>query len=354
MNDLQLHSVLPAATVLLVLLVLASSDAIDTAGYTNSTNMTSSEQHAITTDSSNSTNSSCPAWLLEYEQLHAAMRGKPGTKYLVHEVAGLAGGLGDRLRGMMFSVRAAYALKRVVLFTWQHPADVTAFLRPPPNSSINWTLDGIGRQHGKVLQMIDSTKPDISNGALLELKDEFLTFHTNAHMDTPCHSCPALDPWSMEAACLWQKLFRPNQNILDAAAEQLRSIYNTSDTPNFVAVHLRLGGLTGEGEARERGTGNGPMANWMAAVECASKLAQESGINTTAVPILIAADNHQLRGFLSKRYLSNVVAPAGDLPVHLDRARTGAAQHHVSTFVDMVLLGEQVQTIKYACNMHML
>lgn len=41
----------------------------------------------------------CPRWLQQYEDFHAATRGKSHAKYLVFSVDGEGGGLGDRMRG---------------------------------------------------------------------------------------------------------------------------------------------------------------------------------------------------------------------------------------------------------------
>lgn len=70
----------------------------------------------------------CPRWLLDYEKFHAEHRGKRGTKYLVHQVTGESGGTGDRIRGMLFSIRAAAAMGRVLLAKWTIPT-------PSPTSS---------------------------------------------------------------------------------------------------------------------------------------------------------------------------------------------------------------------------
>lgn len=60
----------------------------------------------------------CPAWISNYAAFHKQNRGTPSAKYLVFKANG--GGLGDRLRAMMFTTRLAVSLNRVVLFTWSN------------------------------------------------------------------------------------------------------------------------------------------------------------------------------------------------------------------------------------------
>ena len=69
----------------------------------------------------------------------------------------------------------------------------------------------------------------------------------------------------------------------------------TELAPRYVAVHLRLGGLTGEkvfGSARSGGT---PLGNFLKSIECANRMAKHAGITA---PIMFVADHHELRDFL--------------------------------------------------------
>lgn len=280
-------------------------------------------------------NSACPEWLNRYEQFHLSTRGQPNAKYLVHQTApGLAGGLGDRLRGMMFTVRAAIALQRVVLFTWSHPFEVDNFFTPA--GLINWSIQGLAYQPGKLLTFIDSPNQQVISGDLTGLTDTFLTFQTNMFMDGACYGCPPLNStWSDEAACFWRRLFKPRDEIVAMAQKQLASLYGAPN-PRYIAIHLRLGGLTGERHVEERG--KGPFKNFIAAITCANKLAHNHSFTPSKVPFLMVADNHHLRTFIQAGNLPNIVAPAS-LPVHMDRAREQSLLEHQHTVVDFVLLG---------------
>lgn len=177
-------------------------------------------------------------WLEEYEAFHAANRGKPGTKYLMHTVTGIySGGFGDRcaamieqhahimparalarrlgrmadagerrgrcaaigslhvraarpeswaactaprrprlptapapgsprLRGMLYALRAAAAMKRVVLFQWSYPHALSNFFEPA--GRIDWRPDGLQLpEAGLSLRGIDGPVTELESGALL-------------------------------------------------------------------------------------------------------------------------------------------------------------------------------------------
>lgn len=276
--------------------------------------------------------SSCPAWIDEYETFHRTMRGATDAKYLVHEVEGLAGGLGDRLRGMLFSVRVAHALKRVVLFNWNHPFQVDNFFEPA--SSINWTMTGIDYQKGRTERFIDHQSHVINEGLLMQVTDTFITLQTNMFMTGNCSGCPPLHSgFSADAVCLWKRVLQPARVILQRSEAILQQLFPHNQT--FAAVHMRMGGLTGEG-VQERG--NGPLRNFMDAITCARDLAKSTSIQNTT-PILVVTDNHDFRQFLHNRNIPSIVAPPA-LPVHLDHARQRSVEDHQLSIVDLVMLAK--------------
>ena len=117
-------------------------------------------------------------WLAEYEAFHKANRGRPGAKYLVHSVdSGLNGGVGDRLRGMLFTVRAAAASKRVLLMRWATPHPLHHFLEPA-DGGIDWRMDGIELPAPAVeVSAIDVPVGIPENGPLLTLEAPFVLVH---------------------------------------------------------------------------------------------------------------------------------------------------------------------------------
>lgn len=132
----------------------------------------------------------CPLWLSEYQAMHKKRKGANGAKYLVH-LAESTGGLGDRLHGALSTLRLAYALDRVLLLKWTEPTTITDFLQPA--SGIDWTVEGLALQPGKVLTFINKpgwADPILQNGSLAAINDTFLTVRTNMHLNRSCHGCP--------------------------------------------------------------------------------------------------------------------------------------------------------------------
>lgn len=159
-------------------------------------------------------------------------------------------GLGDRIRGMLFTTRLAAASQRVVLFTWKDdPAEPQAFLAP---AALDWTLQGTGysgsaaaaastpvtdavassnsdipansrrklrgavaspaSSHGVSTSSSSSSlvldayswKPEqqetlrqLKNGFLQQepaVSVKFVTIHTNERAEAECAGCPPLEP----------------------------------------------------------------------------------------------------------------------------------------------------------------
>lgn len=285
-------------------------------------------------------NLSCPLWIVDYQRFHQQQRGRPQAKYLIHEVDGIAGGVGDRLRGMMFAVRVAHASQRVVLFDWAQPYQLTHFFSP--NGHINWTLEGLAMSATRVLHCIDVVCDDVKTGAFLLYKDAVISIRTNSFMDNPCVSCPDLAPWSRDAVCLWHTLFRPNADITAQVYHQLSLLYSRRNV-RYAAIHLRLGGSVGEAELTAATEpvryAHGPLKNFLGAIKCVHALAKISNIDLASTPILLITDNLYLRQFVGSGHLPGFVTPSL-VPVHVDKAANHNLSSHKTTFVDLTMLGK--------------
>eukprot|EP00775_Hariotina_reticulata_P003895 gene3895-4149_t len=294
----------------------------------------------------NSVVDECPAWFLQYEQFHLTNRAQPRAKYLIHKVpatAAASGGLGSRLNAMIFTLRAAAAMKRVVLFTWEFPYGLTNFF--VPGGAIDWTLHGLNvPAETKHYDFVDKDMPAVRDGSILQDSEvNFITFFTNIGADAACYGCPQIELWTREAACIWKRLFRPADDIVLRAEKQLQTLFkNSKRPPVYDALHLRLGGLTGELEfdSVERAGGRNPLQQFANAVECVRKLQQNitgsvatpltplasSGSTDNRLagnesdPVMIMTDNHEFRRLVQGGALGPAfVAPQG-LPIHTDRA----------------------------------
>jgi hypothetical protein len=281
----------------------------------------------------------CPQWLNEYSTFHSQQRGGASTKYLVHLVDGGHGGLGDRLNGAIAMLRLAKALNRVLIIKWTQPYAIEEFLQPA--SAINWSAEGISLQQGVFFNFLDWDRwqdPRLQDRTLNNIQDQFLTITTNMWLNSTCWNCPSISSeWSREAACLWQQLFQPASDVMQMAQDELSRLYPGPPRP-FVAVHLRLGGLTGEAGVPGQDRGKTPLHNVFAGHRCAFGLARNSSIDLRQTPALIVTDNHDLRQAVLESQFGGFVSPGG-LPVHLDRAGSQSLQAHQRTFVDMVMLG---------------
>jgi hypothetical protein len=159
-------------------------------------------------------------------------------RYLIHSVKLGKSGLGDRIRGMLFSTRMAASSKRVILFTWKgDPDEPQAFFVPA--GSIDWRLEGTGYQeeilqssaHTNSLELDmynwmpeqQETLQKVKQGFLQMLQDkQYVTIFTNERGESDCAGCPPLDgPMRVQdsgggiesghnsAACLFRMLFTP-------------------------------------------------------------------------------------------------------------------------------------------------
>jgi hypothetical protein len=129
-------------------------------------------------------------------------------------------------------------------------------------------------------------------------------------------ACPNISAWGSDAACMWGRIFKPipvlqfkaqsqlqvtrpaEWRVISNYNENMQAMFSTVHVPRFTAVHMRLGGLTGE-QAIEHVRGGGtPLNNFFSAVLCATRLARHYA---TAFPIVFVVDNHELRSQLQVR-----------------------------------------------------
>lgn len=97
----------------------------------------------------------CPAWMAEYSAFHNATRYSPSAKFLIYQcshgrederhgshgsMGQFCNGLGDRLQGMMFMTRLAYATSRVLLINNTRPAQLSEGFVP---TSFDWRVGNL-------------------------------------------------------------------------------------------------------------------------------------------------------------------------------------------------------------------
>jgi hypothetical protein len=200
-------------------------------------------------------------------------------------------------------------------------------------------MQGMPYQPGKVFKFVDQegwAQQQLHDGSLDSVLDPFLTVITNLDITASCWGCATLSGWTVETACIWQNMFQPVGAVVDKARQRLQLMYPQQQP--YVAMHLRLGGLTGEEGAPGPERGRSPLHNFLAGSRCATQLASNKSILLTQSPVLLITDHHYLRQAVLEGLFANLITPPG-LPVHLDRAEGQPIHSHQDTFVDMVLMG---------------
>ncbi|GIM07512.1 hypothetical protein Vretimale_11620 [Volvox reticuliferus] len=267
----------------------------------------------------------CAAWVSEYAAFHKATRLAPDAKYILHTCySGMCGGVGDRLRGVLWSVRLAIATQRVILVSWHRPLELTNYFQP---GEIDWTLEGIPKvslDSKQRLGWLDSV-PSAHMLASLQPDRVVWELEHNTLEDAPVAAgAPELPLWSDTAACLFQALFQPNELVMSAVEAEIASLYGNSQAP-YSALHIRIGGLEGEGEASIQLSRMSKLNYFLESVSCLHDLSQtgiggQDSQETAAVrqpAHLVVSDSNFLRNKIRKGVLPGLVAPSYT-STHLD------------------------------------
>eukprot|EP00198_Chlamydomonas_reinhardtii_P005817 XP_001695153.1 predicted protein [Chlamydomonas reinhardtii] len=236
-------------------------------------------------------------WLPEYVEWHRTHRGRPDAKYLVwvcYRDDGLGGpdapsrnvyadcaGLGDRLRGIHYLTRIAYAVKRVLLVWQESPVLLEHFLEP---THIDWRLTpelGIdlarevaqsARHYVVGVETGNQLREEVLQGTFQQLPDRVVTVSTNWLAEDPVGGpVPDLSQHTPLMGQLARALFRLSSAVEAATDAALASVGVKPGQP-FVAAHLRLGGQIGEEFAIERFSLGQPHEVLQLAFQCAAGL----------------------------------------------------------------------------------
>lgn len=182
---------------------------------------------------------------------------------------------------MLYALRAAAAMRRVVLFRWDYPHPLHHFFLPA--GRIDWRPDGLQLPaNGKSLAAIDGPVRELESGELLNDSAPLITLRvrgaaagcgaakeraaacaaassprwqlvtgplpslrpqTNRFLEADCAGCANVTKWSADAACLWTRTFRAIPEIEQRVEQHLK-------------VGWWHGGSGGEGDrASARGIG---------------------------------------------------------------------------------------------------
>lgn len=197
----------------------------------NTENPGTSDSRVLSEAAGSSTDgAACPEWLTEYTKFHAQNKHSPDAKYLVFlcshtataEIQGIeqdsethcSYGIGDRLRGMEFVLRLAYATKRVYLIQTQYPAPMREFLVP---STIDWEMGNLSmpsdfRYFVQRLARTPESDP-VANGAVAAAQEKWVAITTRQVLGTPLVNAPNVEVMGSSAQWMFHSLFKPSPAV---------------------------------------------------------------------------------------------------------------------------------------------
>lgn len=124
-------------------------------------------------------------------------------------------GLGDRLRGIMYTLRAAAAAGRVLLIDILDPLPIEHLLMP---SAIDWRMSGIQIPDDAIIWRAP-VEPErrieaLEKNTAYTLQDKFLVMiGINTWHSTALVGSPDVAPVGRDAHCMHRALFQPSETV---------------------------------------------------------------------------------------------------------------------------------------------
>ena len=315
-----------------------------------------SRKHAALIKASTRSWGPCPSWIEKYGAWHQEkLNNAPlmDARYILFSCdaqgALYCSGIGDRLRGMLESVRIAQASDRVILFDWSLPGQIAEVLLP--SKSIDWRiqqqykLDDPGNIAFRWSTWIphsskSSTPMEISNGSLKSSPARVVVLSHNIR-DSSGKKFPGPGLGSLgsaDRACLFQALFKPSE-LLATKTRSIRQLLIGSEVKPYLAIHLRLGGFEGEAGIKEKSIcrGQDRFLSLLSVFSCARELAAARKIDP---PFVILTDNSLLRRQLQQGFYHDFIAPPGIASHSGSQNGTGGRDALISSFVDLSIMAE--------------
>ena len=229
-------------------------------------------------------------------------------------------GLGDRMRTILWGLRAAASINALFFISMTHPIPLEEVFQP---NYIDW------RPPGNVW----GTQMPANLGGTVDIHrlDKHIVFgggaFPHAHDPLPW-TFPGSDVFDVDPSiesedlhCLFSFLFKENPSLTTAVDKAHNQLFNGSD---FVAAHVRSGGFHGE----EDTLGFGDVtSSLLGALYC---------LKQWKLPILLVSGNRLIRKATLQNYLTNEVK-ALDVHVVHTKAHVTAADH-MSTFVEIGMM----------------
>jgi hypothetical protein len=266
---------------------------------------------------------------------------------------------GDRIRGIKFTMKLAYASNRVLLVDDKKPVPLETSLLP---NLVNWATEGILVNESSFARLIliaeDKTADSKIDFSAFYGDAQFVVLHTNyagdvAIPDPPrpivenvagdfllnTGTAPVPREDLLRASCLLQALFKPHADLqrdYEAAMQQLFGAPSAA----YVAIHFRAGGMKdSEKYVVKRADDN--LSALMRSLACARGKAK---LRNVTAPMLLLTDNHDLRQAIRRGLLGADVVTTNFKAVHIDfvdpsRPSDTTLQRVIRTvYVDLLLL----------------
>jgi hypothetical protein len=267
---------------------------------------------------------------------------------------------GDRLRGMKFTLKLAYLSKRVFLIDNTVPEPLEKMLMPslldwrPNNITINTTsFASLSMWHDNSVGWWGSTTVDkviYSSRRYIEVQSNLAHDVKVRNAARPISETPGdfqlkLRPHKVRiedrrhASCVLRTLFRPHPDLEEAYKAQLQRMFG-SESAQYAAIHFRAGGMLDETQALKR-IKDSMVVTLMRSLACAKRSMQSYNITT---PILLLADNHELRASINSSHFGRYVTTTTYEAVHIDFLKGDKhnnrimKQQLISIYMDLLLL----------------
>ena len=270
----------------------------------------------------------CPSWLRDYKQLHDDKRNQNAKTITFVSNSGGDAGLGDRIRGVMWNLRAAMESNRVFFISITHPLDLRSVWEP---NHIDWTsrtISGTNQRMGTniTMNLLSQSAPQhiIVQGGGFPFAPDPIIWSNKFYFNSSIHS--------PDYHCLFHFLFKPSAKLIRALDAEKIAKFGSKDAV-YTSIQLRAGNLLGESnEVNNRGN---DLYNLIGAFYCANSFSVRRNITAT----YLLSDDTVMRDAVRMGYFAgvNATGPSVRHAVHT-KYKSGDALHF-NTFVEMGMIG---------------
>ena len=304
--------------------------------------------------------------LAEYATFHSEAADAPQLIWVCDNAHGWCGGLGDRLRGIAFTLLLAVFSRRRLLLHWGMPNGEHIYLKP---NLINWVTDKSSTENVFSVKVMNNYNAPSAMKAIGSNLTK-VAISSNLELDavkqqkvTPQWLIDGMNRTGLHVltneeikeifGIAFRYLFQMGRNlslILNTAEHQLGL-----DIHKYVAVHIRTGFVELARPENWRWSKFIQRKQWEQALMCAVSMANSSvGSNSL---IFLATDSKSVKDLAARMYGSQYKT-LNVKPVHLDfmdkhtGPNTAAVEGVLSAWVDFFLLAQSYVLVKTGSDSH--